>query len=153
MSAAVRTRALHLPKLFTARDGKDFAIDAEGGFWRALGFIENTCTLATVGDAAQAEEVGFALGRFHALIHDLDPARLHETLPGFHNAPGYLARFTDAFARPRGGADAAELHQCAAFIEARRGGSHGGGLPSVRSTAIPSSTTFCSMPTAAGWWA
>lgn len=113
-------RELRLPEIFTARDGKDFVIDKEGGFWRAMGFIENTRTLETITDTAQAEEVGFALGRFHALIHDLDPARLHETLPGFHNAPGYLARFTEAATRPRSAPDSSDLRHCLSFAEARR---------------------------------
>ncbi|MBI3569554.1 MAG: aminoglycoside phosphotransferase family protein [Gammaproteobacteria bacterium] len=111
---------LRLPEIFTARDGKDFVIDKEGGFWRAMGFVENTRTPETITDLAQAEEVGFALGRFHALIHDLEPARLHQTLPGFHDAPHYLARFTEAAARPRNTPDSVELRHCFSFIETRR---------------------------------
>ena len=84
-----------------ARDGRNFVIDAEGGFWRAQEFIEHTHTYDSISNIAQAEEIGFALGRFHALIHDLDPTRLHQTLPGFHDAPGYFARFLQASARPR----------------------------------------------------
>lgn len=111
-------RELCLPEMFTARDGKDFVLDGQGGFWRALGFVENTRTLETITDTAQAEEVGFALGRFHALIHDLDPVRLHETLPGFHDAPNYLARFTRASAGKT--PDIPELHHCFSFVAARR---------------------------------
>lgn len=114
---AVRT--LRLPGILPARDGSDFVIDAEGGFWRAQEFIEHTRTLDTVSDIAQAGEAGFALGRFHALIHDLDPARLHRTLPGFHDAPGYFARFLRASARPRRAAASRELLHALSFVEAR----------------------------------
>jgi Ser/Thr protein kinase RdoA (MazF antagonist) len=113
-------RELQLPRIYSTRDGKDSVVDAHGGFWRAMSFVENTCTLETIADTSQAEEVGFALGRFHTLIHDLDPARLHETLPGFHNAPNYLARFTEASVRRRETPDNTELRDCLAFVEARR---------------------------------
>ncbi len=117
--AGPTARELQLPEVFTTRDGKDFVIDAEGGFWRAMGFIENTRTFETITDATQAEEVGFGLGRFHALIHDLDPERLHETLPGFHHAPGYFARFLRASAQPRRAAASQDLLYCLSFVELR----------------------------------
>lgn len=113
-------RELQWPRIFLTRDGQDSVVDAHGGFWRAMGFVENTHTLETITDTSQAEEVGFALGRFHALIHDLDPARLHETLPGFHNAPNYLASFAAASVRRRETQDKTELRHCLAFVETRR---------------------------------
>lgn len=113
------TRTLQLPAILPARDGRDFVIDAEGGFWRAQEFIEHTRTLDTIIDTTQAGEVGRTLGRFHALIHDLDPARLHRTLPGFHDAPGYFAHFLRASARPRRTAASSELLHGLAFVEAR----------------------------------
>ncbi len=116
-SAAGRT--LRLPEILTARDGRDFVIDTMGGFWRAQEFIAHTCTLESIGDIAQAEEVGFALGRFHALIHDLDHARLHQTLPGFHDAPGYFARFLRTSARPRRASASRELLHGLSFVERR----------------------------------
>lgn len=110
---------LRLPEILKARDGEDFVIDAEGGFWRAQEFIGHTRTIESIGDIAQAEEVGFALGRFHALIHDLDPAQLHRTLPGFHDAPGYFARFLRASARPRQISASRELLHGLSFVESR----------------------------------
>ncbi|MGE5242032.1 MAG: phosphotransferase enzyme family protein [Bacteroidota bacterium] len=112
-------RELRLPRILVTRDGKDYVVDRDGSFWRALGFIENTRSFETLTNAAQAEEVGFALGRFHALVHDLDPARLHQTLPGFHNAPGYFTRFLRASARPRAVVASREILYCLAFVEAR----------------------------------
>jgi Ser/Thr protein kinase RdoA (MazF antagonist) len=112
---------IRLPEIFSARDGKDFVVDADGGFWRAMEFIENTRTFETITGTAQAGETGLALGRFHALIHDLAPARLHQTLPGFHDAPGYFARFLRASARPRHAATGKEIRYCLSFVEARWG--------------------------------
>lgn len=112
-------RILRLPEILMARDGRDFVIDAEGGFWRAQEFIENTRTLDSISDMAQAGEIGFALGRFHAQIHDLDPARLHQTLPGFHDAPGYFAHFLRASARPRQTGTSGDLLRALSFVEKR----------------------------------
>lgn len=112
-------RPLRLPEILPARDGSDFVIDAAGGSWRAQEYIEQTRTLDTIGDIAQAREVGATLGRFHALIHDLDPARLHRTLPGFHDTPGYFARFLRASAHPRRAAASRELLHALGFVEAR----------------------------------
>lgn len=117
-------RTLRLPEILMARDGRNFVIDAEGGFWRAQEFIGHTCTLEGIGDIAQAEEIGFALGRFHALIHDLDPARLHQTLPGFHDAPGYFARFLRASARPHQTGASRELLHGLAFAEKHKSLAH-----------------------------
>ena len=58
-----------------------------------------------------AYQVGRGLGRFQALVADLSPERLHDTLPGFHHTPRYLAAFDDALradvkaARRRGRAE------------------------------------------------
>lgn len=110
---------LRLPEILMAHDGKNFAIDAEGGFWRAQEFIEHTRTYDNISNIAQAEEIGFALGRFHAFIHDLDPARLYPTLPGFHDTPGYFARFLRASARPRQVSASRELLNGLTFAERR----------------------------------
>ncbi len=86
---------LQLPALCRARDGRDYVTDNEGGFWRALEFIPDTRSLATLGNPEQAHAVGLALARFHRLLHDLPVNRLHTTLPGFHITPGYLRHFDD----------------------------------------------------------
>jgi Ser/Thr protein kinase RdoA (MazF antagonist) len=46
-----------------------------------------------VQSAEHAREAGYGLGMFHHLISDLDPARLYDTLVGFHVTPGYLAHY------------------------------------------------------------
>jgi Ser/Thr protein kinase RdoA (MazF antagonist) len=66
-----RGAVLRLPEIVATRAGKDFVIDDDGGFWRALGYIEKTRTLTELANARQAGQVGFALGRFHALLHHL----------------------------------------------------------------------------------
>ncbi len=111
---------LRIPEIFSARDGKDFVLDQEGGFWRALGYIENTNTFVTISTLRQAEEAGAALGRFHALVSDLAPERLHATRPRFHKTPAYFERFTEVATQIGGRSGDADLKWCVAFIDARR---------------------------------
>jgi Ser/Thr protein kinase RdoA (MazF antagonist) len=117
---APAVRDLEFPTLIPRLAGGDGHVDAGGGYWRALSFIEGTCNHDRITDAAEAAEVGYALGRFHALVNGLDPGRLHDTLPGFHITPAYLARFDAALARPLRVADGADLRWAFRFVEARR---------------------------------
>ena len=64
----------------TARDGRDFFIDADGTFWRALSFIRGAIPLEHISSLNDAREVGRALGTFHWLISDLNSELLHITL-------------------------------------------------------------------------
>jgi len=99
-------------------DGRDFFIDAEGNFWRALNFIRGADSLERISSLADAKEVGRAVGIFHWLTSDLNPELLHETLPGFHNVEQYLNQYDAAVGRTGGGRYADEF--CRNFIAARR---------------------------------
>ena len=119
-AASDRIRDLRFPDIRPTRAGSSFWIDDEGDFWRALSFIPETWSHSVLQDAVQAEEVGYALGRFHALTSDLDPGSLHDTLPGFHIAPRYLARFDRVVADGLGDSESAELRFALNFVDARR---------------------------------
>ncbi|MDH3514419.1 MAG: aminoglycoside phosphotransferase family protein [Gammaproteobacteria bacterium] len=119
VSGRAGDNGIRLPKILKTPDGSDHVIDPEGGFWRALEYIEDSRTIETITDIGQAEEVGAALGRFHSQIRDLEPARLHQTLPGFHDAPGYFARFLRASARPRRVNASPDLLHGLSFVESR----------------------------------
>ena len=84
------------PALVRARDGGSCHVDGSGEYWRMFHFIEEGLVFDTVQDNAHACEVGRGLGRFQALVSDLAPGRLHDTLPGFHHTPRYLAELDDA---------------------------------------------------------
>jgi aminoglycoside phosphotransferase (APT) family kinase protein len=71
--------------LVRARDGRDFAQDAGGGFWRVYEFIENAHTVDRVTSEAQARAAAGAFGQFQAQLADLPGGRLHETIPNFHH--------------------------------------------------------------------
>lgn len=112
---------LRLPRIIPARDGPDWVADA-GEFWRMSSFIEGGRSFESLSDRRQAREVGVALGRFHALVVDLDPGLLHDTLPGFHETPRYLERF-DRVRQEHGGTSVgADARACFDFIDRRREG-------------------------------
>ncbi len=114
-------RALRLPEIRPARDGRDFHLDAAGEFWRALEYLAPSRVFESLDDPARAGEVGGALGRFHALTHALDARRLHVTRRHFHDTPHFYARFLQAAARPRP-ASTPRLAECLDFARARAPG-------------------------------
>lgn len=83
---------LRIPDVLSTAEG-GYYHEQNGDCWRALSFIDNTESLEVIGCLHDAEQAGFALGRFHRLLSDLDPGTLHDTLPGFHITPDYLARY------------------------------------------------------------
>ena len=99
-------------------DGRDFYRDRDGACWRMLHFIAGSRTFDTVQCPLQAAEAGRILGRFHRLISDLDPALLHDTLPGFHITPAYLARYDEVAAAGR--QNTADIRYCHEFVARRR---------------------------------
>jgi len=107
------------PALVRARSGRSFHIDGSAEYWRMYHFIEEGLVFDTVQDNVHAYEVGRGLGRFQALVSDLAPDRLYDTLPGFHHTPLHLVELDDAVGRDARGrlADAAAE---VAFVQARR---------------------------------
>jgi len=112
-------RRWETPQIIPARDGRDYVLDTEGGFWRALTFIEGARTYARIRDAHHAREVGYALGRFHSLVSDLDAGRLYDTLAGYHITPRYLAHH-DAVVARGDFARTPEVEYGLRFVETRR---------------------------------
>jgi len=84
------------PALVPTRSGRSHHVDGAGECWRMFHFIETGEVFDIVRDAGHAYEVGRGLGRFQALVADLPPERLHDTLPGFHHTPRYLAELDEA---------------------------------------------------------
>ncbi|MGC1455168.1 MAG: aminoglycoside phosphotransferase family protein [Nitrospirota bacterium] len=84
------------PALISTRGGRSFLLDDNGAYWRVFHFIETGIVFDTVQNRKHAYEVGRGVGRFQALVSDLPPSALHDTLPGFHYTPKYLAAYDDA---------------------------------------------------------
>jgi Ser/Thr protein kinase RdoA (MazF antagonist) len=87
---AQTTRRWTVPRVLLTTDTQDHWVEPDGSYWRAISFIDGSETIDIIQDIEHGREVGYALGRFHHLISDLDPDRLADTLEGFHITPQYL---------------------------------------------------------------
>jgi Ser/Thr protein kinase RdoA (MazF antagonist) len=73
-----------------AVDGKPYAIDANGNYWRVYPFIERATGYDEIETNEQAFQAAKAFGNFQKLAAGLGGDRLHETIPNFHNTPQRL---------------------------------------------------------------
>lgn len=120
--AAIGQQRWEVPKPLPTIAGSDIFHDSEGQFWRALSFIDNAQAFETIENHKHAWQVGWALGRFHRLLSDLPPEKLHDTLPGFHITPLYLEKLDLAVAAPLRQTISDETEQHLEFIANRRDG-------------------------------
>lgn len=68
----------------------------EGKYFRAFDFIEKSTTVNVVETSSQAFEAAKAFGKFTFLLKDFDAAKLHITLPNFHNLTLRYQQFNTA---------------------------------------------------------
>ena len=73
-----------------AVDGKPYALDSSGGYWRVYPFIERATGHDEITSNEQAFAAAKAFGNFQKLAADLGGERLHETIPDFHDTPKRL---------------------------------------------------------------
>jgi Ser/Thr protein kinase RdoA (MazF antagonist) len=112
---------LRFPALYRTWNGELFTTDDSGDGWRAMTFIERTRVLGRLESPGQAAEVGRAMGRFHAIMRDLDPETLSDTRPDYHDTPRHLRRLDEAARQAEAGlAASAEVRRWLDFVEARR---------------------------------
>jgi hypothetical protein len=67
-----------------AINGQLYYQDSQSDYWRVYQYINDSYTYQKVSDVHQAFEAGRVIGRFQALLSDLN-TNLHETIPGFHD--------------------------------------------------------------------
>ncbi len=116
-------RIWQLPRIIPTTSGEDFIIDEKGDCWRAISLIASATAYDAIQSLEHAREAGQVLGQFLRLISDIDPARLHDTLAGFHITPHYLEGFDAALATPEGqelATSTTEARSCVKFIQERR---------------------------------
>ena len=82
-----------MPDIIQTTQKKDYYIHTDGTFWRAITYIRNSKTYENLTKKNHASQVGYALGKFHALLNTLDNKLLHDTLPGFHILPEYYKAY------------------------------------------------------------
>ena len=73
-----------------------FTGDTDGNYWRMFVFLSNTKSYDQVLTEKQAIEGGKAFGNFQAMLADMDPALLVDTIPNFHNIEYRLANLDKA---------------------------------------------------------
>lgn len=116
-------RIWQLPRVIPAKNGGDFVLDEDGGYWRALSLISSAKNFEKVSIPEHAREAGRVLGHFQRIISDFPINTLADTLPGFHITPLYLEQFDEtlkdekAQTRLEASTEAKRLHQ---FVERRR---------------------------------
>ncbi len=113
-------RRWDVPHIRSTRDGFDHFLDEGGAFWRAISFVNHSRSYETIQSANHAREAGYAMGKFHSLVSDLDTQKMHDTLVGFHIVPHYLRKYDDVMARGPQGSNSPEVRYCHQMIAKRR---------------------------------
>jgi thiamine kinase-like enzyme len=72
--------------------------DDNDNYWRVFHFLNNTKSYDQVLTETQAFEGGKAFGRFQALLSDMDPDLVVDTIPNFHNIEHRLSNLDKAIA-------------------------------------------------------
>lgn len=76
-----------------AKDGKYYHKDAQGNYWRMMVYLPDSRSYDIVNSPERAYIGGKEFGRFLALLTDLSPEFLYETIPDFHYIEKHLVRF------------------------------------------------------------
>jgi len=121
--AHMSDRIWQLPRVIPARDGRDYVLDADQEYWRAISLIASAHSYQSIQNLEHAHEAGFVLGQFERLISDIPPETLHDTLEGFHITPRYLKKLDQAVATEEGKArlrSSKEAERCHRFVQERR---------------------------------
>jgi len=86
-----------------AKDGKLFVRDREGGWWRTYLFIEKCHSQDLTSSPQEARFLGKSIGNFQKQLADLDPPRLYDSIPDFHDMTKRYVRFYKALSEdPKG---------------------------------------------------
>ena len=88
-------RVWQMPRIIKTKEGSDFTLDENGNVWRVITRILSAHAFDSAQSPEHALECGAALGHFHYLVSDMDPATVKDPLPGFHVTSGYLARYDE----------------------------------------------------------
>lgn len=83
------------------RDGRPYAVDAEGNCWRIYLFIEKARTYDVIDGPLRAAAAARAFGSFIRQLEDFPAHELHETIPEFHHTPARFAALVRAIESDR----------------------------------------------------
>ena len=108
-----------VPRVLLTTTDRDHWVEPDGSYWRAISFIDGSESIDIIKSYEHGREIGYALGRFHHLIGDLDPARLADTLEGFHITPQYLEYYHRVLPTYTGEVNP-EVDYCFKFVQERQ---------------------------------
>jgi Ser/Thr protein kinase RdoA (MazF antagonist) len=97
ITAHLARKGLLTPRLLRTDAGALWLMDAHGGVWRMLSWLDGVTTLI-VEQPATAGAAGALLARFHGALGDLQHA-FHFTRVGVHDTPAHLTRLRVALER------------------------------------------------------
>lgn len=100
-------------QFFPTRCCDYYFVDSSGDYWRLCQLVERTHTCDLIESTEQASLAAAAFADFQKMLVDLPGARLHETIPHFHNTVSRFADFEQALRRNSAGRAAS----CAAEID------------------------------------
>jgi len=86
----------HTLTIIPSLEGKPYAKDDEGNYWRVYVFVEKALSYDIIESEDQAYCAARAFGQFQADLVDLKGPRLFETIPDFHNTPSRYAALEQA---------------------------------------------------------
>lgn len=89
----------HVLTVVPAKDGRPYAIDADGEYWRTYLFVDHVFSYEKLDDPVVAGRLGSMIGQFQSQLSDLDGARLHETIARFHDMRWRYEQFKEALAK------------------------------------------------------
>ena len=111
--------AIVMPDIYYSENECPWYQDDEGNIWRAMEYISNTRSFNSISGPEQARQVGGLLGVFHLSVSGLPESALHDTLPGFHVTPTYLATY-DQYDLSKQDSSDSDIHYCIDVIEKNR---------------------------------
>ena len=117
-------RVWQMPRIIKTKGGADFVTDEAGDVWRVITRILSAHAFETAQSPEHVLECGAALGHFHYLVSDMDPATIVDPLPGFHITSGYLRQYDETLASSSAARElvtaSMEARRLAKFVEDRR---------------------------------
>ena len=82
-----------VPNLIKCKSNNLFYFPFESDTWRAMVFIDETLSLASLEDNKMAYQTGIGLSKFHLICSDFDHSRLKNSIKNFHNTKYYINHY------------------------------------------------------------
>ena len=83
-------------RVIYSKEGKSYAVDPSGEYWRVITCIENSMSYDKVEKPVQFYDSAVAFGNFQYMLRDFPADTLYETIVNFHNTPVRYSNFMRA---------------------------------------------------------